>query len=417
MRKSRTIFLTSRNRTRDGALLPFPRDPRVTTPLRLADVTLAYFKAVREPQTVPLRPFNVLIGRNGVGKSTLLEALHWIDTAARHTTDTACDRYRGASSLLNNLHPEDSPRFELATRLVSETDGFADYSCLIEARGQEARVESESLLIDSWDPPLGSPLKAFHFPRRPTSDGRRFALNDRLVLARLDEFLDKGPEPKPPVSGHDIVDFWRNAVFLRLEPSDLARSATVRRASMEPLLDEVGSTLPFLLEELDDEAREDLVDMLHSALPDVRGVEVFRSSDARNVDYSLTEQGSHGRREFKIPSWMLSEGTRRMTAIFALLARRPGPSLLCIEEVENGLDPLSVRKVLHYLQDASRRGIQVILTTHSPWLLDDVALEDVLVVRRTEGNTTYTRLEDDPSSKQTDPRVRPGGRYIDLLET
>ena len=106
-----------------------------------------------------------------------------------------------------------------------------------------------------------------------------------------------------------------------------------------------------------------------------------------------------------------------MTAIFALLVHRPGPSLLCIEEVENGLDPVSVRIVLNHLKEASRRGIQVIVTTHSPWMLDDVDLADVLVVRRAVGDTTYTRLADDPASQIADPRVRPGGRYIDLLES
>jgi predicted ATPase len=159
--------------------------------------------------------------------------------------------------------------------------------------------------------------------------------------------------------------------------------------------------------------------MLQSVLPDVRGVEVVRSSDNRSGNYALQEdiiyRGRTGVKPFLIPSWMLSEGTRRMTAIFALLARRPGPSLLCIEEVENGLDPIAVRKVLHHLQSAARRGVQVILTTHSPWLLDEVPLEDVQVVRRVQGDTSYVRLQDDPVSQQSDPRVLPGGRYLDLL--
>jgi len=44
-------------------------------------------------------------------------------------------------------------------------------------------------------------------------------------------------------------------------------------------------------------------------------------------------------------------------------------------------------------------------------------LADVQIVRRALGDTTYTRLQDDPASQQADPRVRPGGRYIDILET
>lgn len=57
----------------------------MTTPLRITQVSLHRFKAAYALENVPLRPFNVIIGRNGTGKSTLLEALQWIDTAVRHT--------------------------------------------------------------------------------------------------------------------------------------------------------------------------------------------------------------------------------------------------------------------------------------------------------------------------------------------
>jgi predicted ATPase len=113
---------------------------------------------------------------------------------------------------------------------------------------------------------------------------------------------------------------------------------------------------------------------------------------------------------------MLSEGTRRITAILALLMRDPLPSLLCIEEVENGLDPWSVRVVLRHLQSAADRGVQVILTTHSPWLLDDVPMESILQVRRVDGDTRYERFIDRPEIMAYDPSVPAGTRYVDEAE-
>lgn len=388
----------------------------MATPLQLTRVSLHRFKAAYDLRDVPLRPFNVLVGRNGAGKSTLLEALQWIDTAVRHTTDAACDRYNGIQDLVNHRFSNEARGFELGTRLEAETGAFVQYDCGIVEDGNRAKVREEQLRIGDRGATTGQRLLHTEHGVRLSRDAR-IAVEDRLALSRIEEFL---PKTHLGISGTDIAGFWRDAVFLRLEPTDLARGGSLKRSSVDPLLDEVGTLLTALIESLDHDAREDLVEMLQSVLPDFRGVEVMRSGDNRSGNYALREdivyRGRAGSKEFRIPAWMLSEGTRRMTAIFTLLARRPGPSLLCIEEIENGLDPVAVRKVLHHLLTASRRGVQVVLTTHSPWLLDDVPLDDVQVVRRVRGDTTYTLLKDDPASAAADPRVLPGGRYLDLLE-
>ncbi len=113
---------------------------------------------------------------------------------------------------------------------------------------------------------------------------------------------------------------------------------------------------------------------------------------------------------------MLSEGTRRITAILALLHRDPPPSLLCIEEVENGLDPWTVQAVLGHLRSAADRGVQVVVTTHSPWLLDHVPIDSIIQVRRKDGDTIYERFAERPEVKAYDPRVPAGTRYVNEAE-
>jgi predicted ATPase len=125
-------------------------------------------------------------------------------------------------------------------------------------------------------------------------------------------------------------------------------------------------------------------------------------------------QGRNGSSLFDIPSWMLSEGTRRITAIFALLVHDPPPSLLCIEEVENGLDPWTVLTVLKALQAAVDAGTQVIVTSHSPWLQDHVDLQDILFVERVKGTTEYRRFADKEEAKRFASEVPPGARYVNL---
>ena len=115
---------------------------------------------------------------------------------------------------------------------------------------------------------------------------------------------------------------------------------------------------------------------------------------------------------FDIPAWMLSEGTRRITALFALLASRPRPSLLIVEEIENGLDPWTLELLFSELREASTNGTQVILTTHSPFLLDHVSTDEVIHVKRELGDSRYHAITDYSDVTQYGGVVAPGVMYI-----
>ncbi|HRC58901.1 MAG TPA: ATP-binding protein, partial [Kofleriaceae bacterium] len=114
-------------------------------------------------------------------------------------------------------------------------------------------------------------------------------------------------------------------------------------------------------------------------------------------------------------AWLLSEGMRRIVAIFALLEARPRPSLLAIEEIENGLDPWTLAYVLGELHQASAEGVQVIVTTHSPFLLDHVDIDEVIHVHRRSGESTYQRVTDLPKVAKYKGVLAPGAMYLRKL--
>lgn len=96
----------------------------------------------------------------------------------------------------------------------------------------------------------------------------------------------------------------------------------------------------------------------------------------------------------------MSDGTLRFLAIVtALLTRQPG-SLLVIEEVDNGLHPSRAHILIEMLKSLGHdRGIDVIVTTHNPALLDAAGVSMVpfiIVVHRDShtGNSLLTQLED-----------------------
>lgn len=408
--------------------------------LYLSRVRLERFKAAFEPGEIDLHPFTVLIGRNGSGKSTLLEALQWIDTSVRYDARRACERYYGIRDLINLRSRAIPPFFQLAVTwkyAESETEG-AEHAVKIEYRVkvEQDRDGRTPIVAGEWLRSLNSDkvewISTKNQPRpkkgkrqkpsirspRILFPGTRYQIPfgepDRLALARglgLGRTSRRDPFP-------EISDFWERAVFLRLSPNRLVQGSPAKRKSFDPLLDEEGQTLPALLRELRKDQMADLIERIRTILPDIRGIHLERPTAGLDatVSYSLVERmpyvGRAGRSTFQVPAWMLSEGTRRITAILALLAREPAPSLLCIEEIENGLDPWTTLRILEELQSASDHGVQVLVSSHSPWLLDHVPIQNVLLVNRVEGETVYEQFEHSPRAQQFKGAIPVGTRYV-----
>jgi predicted ATPase len=88
-----------------------------------------------------------------------------------------------------------------------------------------------------------------------------------------------------------------------------------------------------------------------------------------------------------------SDGTLRVAAILTALFQEPAPSLLGFEEPELAVHPGAIPVLFDFLKEASTRS-QILLTTHSPDLLDLLSIDDVRVVERRDGATTVARVEE-----------------------
>jgi predicted ATPase len=93
-----------------------------------------------------------------------------------------------------------------------------------------------------------------------------------------------------------------------------------------------------------------------------------------------------------ITSNLLSDGTLRFMCLLAALYDPNPPSLLCIDEPENGLHPQLLRLLAGVLQEASER-MQIIVSTHSSDLISFLeCADDVVVVESKAGWSTLRRL-------------------------
>nr|WVJ83878.1 AAA family ATPase [Xanthomonas campestris pv. campestris] len=88
---------------------------RVRNYRALRDITLGRLSA--EQQGDPLTPFTVVIGKNGVGKSTLFDAFGFVADCLSKDVESACDdKQRGGFERMRSLGTEESIRFDIYYR-------------------------------------------------------------------------------------------------------------------------------------------------------------------------------------------------------------------------------------------------------------------------------------------------------------
>ncbi len=83
----------------------------------------------------------------------------------------------------------------------------------------------------------------------------------------------------------------------------------------------------------------------------------------------------------------MSEGLLLYLA-YAALCEVCKAGVVLVEEPENGLHPARVAEVIGMLRELTKRGIQVILTTHSPLVINELQPDEVSIVTRTEAEGT-----------------------------
>jgi hypothetical protein len=199
--------------------------------------------------------------------------------------------------------------------------------------------------------------------------------------------------------------------FLMLAPERMGLPIPQQRTGGGVRLAKDGSNIAdFLLDirRQDQNAFDGIVETMTYVLPYARDLQPSVTSELeRKAWLQLTEA------DFKVPGWMLSTGTLRLLALLALLRHPKPPPLIVVEEIENGLDPRSIHLIVEEIRSAILDGVtQVILTTHSPYLLDLLTLDHlILVERNAQGEPQFLRPGNNVLLTQWAKDFAPGKLY------
>lgn len=369
------------------------------------------FKSVRDSRPIKFGPLTALIGNNGSGKSSLVEGLEAVQLIAQSGLDEALEEWRGYEHALykglhrKHLEPRRGVRtrpamthamtFALRARLAR---GIVSYGLSInaEAEGGSIYIQQEAISTRGSKTKRDDSGVVTHDEQR---FGRSRLLPGESILSQPLGIDDNG-----------LADWILNWQFLLLNPQRMGDPFPQQRTLQKVKLAKDGANVAQYLKgirDLDLTAFEGIIETLQYVLPYARDVQPVITQFLEQVVYlELTESN------FKVPGWLLSTGTLRVMALLALLRHPEPPPLIVIEEIENGLDPRTLNLIVEEIRGAIESGMtQVILTTHSPYLLDLLALDHIVLVERVDGEPVFSRPTDKESLRKWAEDFSPGKLY------
>lgn len=326
---------------------------------------------------VQLGPMTVLVGRNGTGKSTFLDALRFVRDALRLDLDTAISQ-RGGISAIRRWSPRgrtNDIEIILETKLGT---GSARYSFQIgTGQKEKRRVKHELFEVatgsDRWinffetrsGKWLGTPQ---HFPIKVEKVADISIAADNLMLPMLSWLLLDLRSFRDQIMETDFYAVFPNT--LRLP----------QKQSNEPMLTEDGQNLASIVRSIikQDAFSADLVAALGRVVTGVRGIRVQEVGG-----YLVTElehEASNGQTAW-FPLAQESDGTLRVLGLLAALYQGAPHSLIAIEEPELSIHPGALEMLSEVIEEAATRS-QVIITTQSPDLISRFSADQLRIVER-----------------------------------
>ncbi len=327
------------------------------------------FKSIKSLEEFELRNLNVLIGANGAGKSNFVEFFRMLRAMADEGFQTYVRTLGGSDGFLF-LGPKVT--HEITARLDFGKNWYE-----MELRP----TASGSLIIASETPGyLGSSTTHSGLQESTLKTNR----NEQSHIA-----------PGYPGKGHFVyqsVSSWTVYHF-----HDTSALAPMRRDQSvhdwERFRHDASNIAPYLFNLKNDEP--DIYLLIRNT---VRLIAPFfddfllrPQTKAANEQIRLewTQKGS----DFPFQPSQLSDGTIRFICLATALLQPKPPATVIIDEPELGLHPYAISILSDLIKSASEQT-QVIISTQSPTLLDYFDPEQTVVVERTDGESTFERLDE-----------------------
>ncbi len=414
----------------------------------LKDVTLGKLWNMQQAQ--PLMPMTAVIGKNGVGKSSLFDAFGFLADCLKLGVEEACDtRGRGGFDRIRSQGTNDPIGFEvyykqeriarpITYELAIDTDKtgrpYVKQERLRQRRkGQKYGWPFSFLMLNEGK---GVVWKGEEQGRQINEDDAGFDLfglieeieaKSQKEESRETEIIELQDKRKlgiatlgalkqhPRISAfREFIEGWYLSYFRPNAARSLPLAGPQRHLNTNG--DNLGNVVQFMQRE-HPKRFESILDRIADKIPGIDKIDTEESPDKRLL-LRFNDKG------FDDPFYaqQMSDGTLKVFAYLLLLEDPTPPPFICIEEPENGL----YHKLLETLANEFRihatgrkNEPQLFITTHQPYFVDALSPEETWVLEKgPDGFSTILRASDDLTVKAMVDEGLPLGSlwYSDYLD-
>ena len=392
----------------------------------LRDVTLGKLWNTQHSQ--PLTPMTAVIGKNGVGKSSLFDAFGFLADCLKLGVEEACDaRGRGGFDRIRSQGSDAPIAFEVYYReeararpityefAIDEDDSGRPYvlreRLRQRRRGQRRGCPFSFLMLNNGE---GVVWRGEAQGRQIDEDQERQFNLDELIERLQNELMDEESveteiieledkrrlgiatlgalKQHPRISSfRQFVEGWYLSYFTPAAARSLPLAGPQRRLNVHG--DNLGNVVQFMEREHRDRF-ERILHRIAEKVPGIDRIDTERSPDGRLL-LRFNDRG------FDDPFYaqQMSDGTLKVFVYLLMLEDPQPPPFICIEEPENGL----YHKLLEVLAaefrahaTGRRNAPQIFVTTHQPYFVDALTPDETWVLAKgVDGFSTIRRASDD----------------------
>lgn len=348
----------------------------------LKSLQVQHYKSLDDVSVDFAPDVTVVVGPNGVGKSNFVDVLRFLRDAVTDDLEHAVTKREGIQRLLQTYKTKPykiSTRLELSGLVASykELLDKASYKFSLKSIGtSDYAVESEDASIANDEFGIGAFTNVYRMTR------------DTKGQLRIDEGTPKKPSetvtesvtafdpdhlalgtklPSGPI-GKEIAEHLAGWNFCTIYPNTLKKPALPDRDSK---LMESGDNWASVIKALKRspkgrEALERIYDAMRAVIPTFEEVSIQTVGSYLVPLFKFRVEGETALASFD--PVQLSDGTLRLFGILLAAYQLPRPKLLVIEEPEQTIYPAALAVLADVFKEIGR-GTQVLITTHSPHLV------------------------------------------------
>lgn len=345
----------------------------------LNKITVRGFTSIKDLDAFELGDLNVIIGANGAGKSNFIQIFRMLMAMTQKNLTKFILERGGADNFLfggPKITAKITMEFEFAS-LSENAQGPISY------RFELTPTAEERFLIAEERKDGTTPWRTYG---SPGAESRVCDLrNESSSAGRWDDV------------GYSVYESISNWMVYHFH--DTSASAPMRRSEIlednDKLRGDAANIAPFLLtlreHEMYSTHYKNILNAIRLVIPFFDDFRLDRQKfgEAEKVRLSWQQKGS----SFPMQPYHLSDGSIRFICLATALLQPNPPSTIIIDEPELGLHPAAI-VLLSELIQAAAKHTQVIVATQSPALIDQFSIEDIIVMNREHGASTFKRLKE-----------------------